>query len=331
MAEIKNEKTDLLKIETKVEGPWIVAWKRFKKNKVSLAGGILFVLIFLSVWIIPFVIDFQLQGDLGYTGVERFGNAMSINIGEHGFDLTNSRQKPSFIDSESEHFLGTDDQGRDILFRVFFGGRMSMNIGFLVAFMTMFLGSTIGILAGYHGGIVDDLLMRFTEIVASLPFLPIMMTLSFIMRWVPQEQTMFVVVIVIGIISWTGLARLVRGQVLSLRELEFMQATEILGLSTTSRLFRHLLPNVLTYIIVSTTLGIGGAILLEAGLSFLGLGVTPPAPSWGNMVQAARTGVILQSFPHMWVPPGLLIILTVVSVNLLGEGLRDALDPKEIR
>lgn len=329
MAELNNEKTEIL--QAKVEGPWVVAWKRFKKNKVSLAGGILFLLILLSVWIVPFVIDYQLQGDLGYTGVERVRNATTIRISQHGFDLANSRQKPSFVDSESDHLLGTDDQGRDILFRVFYGGRMSMNIGFLVAFLTMFIGSTIGVLSGYHGGIVDDILMRFTEIVASLPFLPIMMTLSFIMRWVPQEQTMFVVVLVIGIISWTGLARLVRGQVLSLREQEFMQATEILGLSTGSRLFKHLLPNVLTYVIVSTTLGIGGAILLEAGLSFLGLGVTPPAPSWGNMVQAARTGVILTNFPHMWVPPGLLIILTVVSVNLLGEGLRDALDPKEIR
>lgn len=330
MAENTDKKNEMTK-SVKVEGPWTIAWKRFKKNKISMAGAIMFITIFLSVWIVPFAIDFQLQGELGYTGYERVRRAMDINISEHGFDLSNARQKPSFVDSESDFLLGTDDQGRDILFRVFYGGRMSMTIGFMVAFLTMLLGSTIGVISGYYGGLVDDILMRFTEIVASLPFLPLMMVISFSMRWVDPEQTMLVVVFVIGIISWTGLARIIRGQVLSLREQEFMQATEILGIGTFSRLFRHLLPNVLTYIIVSTTLGIGSAILMEAGLSFLGLGVTPPAPSWGNMVQVARTGTILRNFPHMWIPPGLFIIMTVVSVNLLGEGLRDATDPKEIR
>jgi peptide/nickel transport system permease protein len=148
---------------------------------------------------------------------------------------------------------------------------------------------------------------------------------------VESKYKMYIVMFLIGILSWPGLARMVRGQILSLREQEFMQATEILGLSTRSRIAKHLLPNTFAYIIVSATLGMAGAILTEASLSYLGLGVTPPTPTWGNMIERARSSDVFRNMQWLWVPPGIMIMLTVLSINLLGEGLRDAFDPKEIR
>ena len=183
-----------------------------------------------------------------------------------------------------------------------------------------------------YGGRIDDLLMRIAEIIYSIPFTPTVISISAALMWrVSSESKMYFVMLLIGILSWPGLARLVRGQILSLREQEFMQATEILGISDASKIVRHLLPNTLAFIIVSATLGMAGAILTEAGLSFLGLGVTPPTPTWGNMVERARNTNVFRNMQWLWIPPGVMIMLTVVSINLLGEGLRDAFDPKEIR
>lgn len=311
----------------KPEGPWKIAWNRFKKNKIAVVGGVSFVLIVLAVIIVPMIYTFNLwSGMEGVSTGEVIRETVFVDLRAHGFELSNAEAPPS-----SENLLGTDRQGRDVMFRLFYGGRISMMVGILSAFLTVTLGTLVGGVAGYYGGKIDGFLMRFAEIVQSIPFLPMMMVISAAMRWVPSDQTMLVVVFVVGILSWPGLSRVVRGQILSLREQEFMQATEILGISDTSRIVRHLLPNVLAYIIVSATLGMGGAILLEAGLSFLGLGVSPPMPSWGNMIQTARNSTVFQNYPWIWVPPGLMIMLTVISVNLLGEGLRDAFDPKEIR
>lgn len=311
----------------KPEGPWKIAWNRFKRNKIALVGGISFIAIVIAVIIIPMIYSFNLWRDVeGVTTGQLVRETLNVDLRAHGFELENSEQPPS-----RENLLGTDRQGRDVMFRLFYGGRISMLVGVLSAFLTVTLGTLVGGVAGYYGGKTDGFLMRFAEIVQSIPFLPMMMVISAAMRWVPSEQTMLVVVFVVGILSWPGLARVVRGQILSLREQEFMQATEILGISDTSRIGRHLLPNVLAYIIVSATLGMGSAILMEAGLSFLGLGVTPPMPSWGNMIQTARNSTVFLNYPWIWIPPGLMIMLTVVSVNLLGEGLRDAFDPKEIR
>jgi peptide/nickel transport system permease protein len=171
--------------------------------------------------------------------------------------------------------------------------------------------------------------MRFTEVVTSFPFLPLAITVSAVLGpRVSGEFRMYVTMMVIGILSWPGLARLIRGQILSLRELEFMQAAKALGLSDRRIVTRHLLPNTLAYIIVSATLGMAGAILTESALSFLGLGVTPPTPTWGNMIQYAREFYVLKTRPWLWIPPGVGILLAVMSINLIGDGLRDAFDPK---
>ncbi|MFY9175972.1 MAG: oligopeptide ABC transporter permease [Caldicoprobacterales bacterium] len=291
--------------DSQAMGPWRVAWERFRKNKVAITGAIIFLTIVLLVIIVPILSPYKISE----------------------FELSNKNLPPS-----SKHWLGTDEQGRDVLLRVFYGGRISILIGLITALITVVIGATVGAISGFYGGRVDNFLMRFTEIIYSLPFMPIMITLSFALMWrVPSEQKLFMVMVILAIISWPGLARLVRGQILSLREQDFIVATTALGLSNRSKIFKHLLPNTLSYIIVTATLEMASAILTEASLSFLGLGVIPPTPTWGNMIERARDIKVFSSLPWLWIPPGILIILTVVSINLLGEGLRDAFDPKEIR
>ena len=189
----------------------------------------------------------------------------------------------------------------------------------------------IGGISGYYGGKLDNVLMRFAEIVYSLPFTPMIIAVASTMLWVPQSQKMYTVSLLIGLLSWPGLARLVRGQILTLREQEFMQACEALGISDFSKIFKHLLPNVISLVIVNATLQMASAILTEAGLSFLGMGVTAPTPSWGNLMNLARDSYVFQNYPWEWMPAGLMCLLTVISINLIGEGLRDAFDPKELQ
>jgi len=286
-------------------GPWQIAFERFKKNRVAVVGASLFIIIVLSVIFVPMLSPYEISE----------------------FNLADKEQAPS-----AAHWLGTDEQGRDVLLRLFVGGRISILVGLMAASVSVIIGSLVGGIAGYYGGAIDNFLMRIAEIIYSIPFTPTVISLSAALMWrVSSEQKMYFVMLLIGILSWPGLARLVRGQILSLREQEFMQATEILGISDRSKIVRHLLPNTLAFIIVSATLGMAGAILTEAGLSFLGLGVTPPTPTWGNMVERARNTNVFRNMQWLWIPPGVMIMLTVVSINLLGEGLRDAFDPKEIR
>lgn len=300
-----SKKTNVKVTKIEAIGPWQIAWQRFKKNRVAMIGATLFIIIVLSVIIVPMISPFDL------------------NV----FDLSQKKLPPS-----SKYWLGTDEQGRDVLLRIFLGGRISILVGLMSAGLTVVLGAIIGGIAGYYGGWVDNLLMRFAEIVGSIPFYPTLLSVSAALMWrVTSSQKMYLVMVFIGVLSWPGLARMVRGQILSLREQEFMQAAEVLGISDWSRIIRHLIPNTLSYIIVSATLGMAGGILLESALSFLGLGVTPPTPTWGNMVERARNANVFRTMPWLWLPPGVMIMLTVVSINLLGEGLRDAFDPKELR
>ncbi len=230
----------------------------------------------------------------------------------------------------AQHWLGTDESGRDVLARLMYGGRYSLSIGIVAVGISIIIGTTLGILAGYYGGFVDSLIMRIVDVFMCFPFLSLLIMVSAIMSdlKIPPEYRIFVVMFIIGALSWTGTCRMVRGMVLSLREQEFMQAAEALGLSDARKMFLHLLPNTLAVIIVSATLGIGGAILTESSLSFLGLGVTPPTPTWGNMIQTAQDYYTLTNRWWLWIPPGVCIFLTVISINIFGDGLRDALDPK---
>ena len=220
------------------------------------------------------------------------------------------------------HPLGNDKAGRDVLARIIFAGRVSLTVGLVAAVIASFIATSIGLASGFRGGHVDNLLMRFTEVVMTFPaFFIIIIMVSLL------GPNLLNIMVIIGLLGWPGTARLVRGQVLSLREREFVIASRAVGGSELRQMFVHILPSVMPYVVVSGMLQVGGAILLEAGLSYLGLGVQIPDPTWGNMMIAANSLDILENVPWIWAPPGFAITSTVMAVNFLGDGLRDALDP----
>ncbi len=228
------------------------------------------------------------------------------------------------------HWLGTDANGMDILTRLMYGGRISLLIGFIVILIETVLGVILGGIAGYFGKWVDNLIMRIVDIFYCIPSLPLIIILGSIMDQMkldPQVR-IYVMMLVLGLLGWPGVARMVRGQILSLREQEFMTATEAMGISVSRRIFKHLIPNVIPQLIVICTMGLGGIILTESTLSFLGLGVKFPFASWGNIISAVSTVHVMTNYWFVWIPAGLCILLTVLAFNFIGDGLRDAFDPK---
>jgi len=281
----------------RVQSPrWEPLVRAFTRNRLAVIGSWIVVLAYLLALLAPVLAPFDpsAQGD-----------------------LINARlSAPS-----GEHLLGTDHFARDILSRMLYGARVSLSIGFIAVAISASLGTLVGATAGYLGGWVDTILMRTVDVVISFPRLILLITVIAVF-----QPSIFLIVVVLGLTQWPGTARLVRGEVLSLREREYIQAAEVLGFSRVRILARHLVPNALVPVIVAATLGIGNTIVLEAGLSFLGLGVQPPTPSWGTMVADGRNFLTrawwLSTFP------GLAIVIVVLAFNLVGDGLRDALDPR---
>ena len=232
---------------------------------------------------------------------------------------------PSFA-----HPLGTDDHGMDVLTRLMYGGRISLMVGFVVMILENIIGIIIGGISGYFGGWTDTLLMRFVDLFNSIPYYPMMIIAGAIMDSLEVDpyKRIFLLMAIMGIMGWTGVARVVRGQILSLREQDFMVATEATGIRVSRRIFIHLVPNVMPLLIVQATMGLGGIILTEATLSFLGLGIKYPLASWGSIINAASQIYVMTNFWFIWIPAGLLIVLTVLGFNFVGDGLRDAFDPK---
>ena len=230
----------------------------------------------------------------------------------------------------AEHWLGTDANGMDVLTRLMYGGRISLMIGFVVVILETILGVILGGIAGYFGRWVDNIIMRVVDVFNCIPGYPIYIILGAIMdaQKVDPTQRIFYLMIALGILGWPGIARIVRGQILSLREQEFMTATEATGISVKRRIFRHLVPNVIPQLIVIDTMSLGGIILTEATLSFLGLGVKYPLASWGSIINAVSNSFVMTNYLFVWIPAGLLILLTVLGFNFIGDGLRDAFDPK---
>jgi peptide/nickel transport system permease protein len=278
------------------DSQWSIAARHFKKNRLAMAGLGVMILLYIVTLITPLIAPFD--------------------PAEQGNIILSRYLPPS-----GEHLMGTDKFGRDIFSRTLYGARISLTIGFIAVAISITLGTLIGAFAGYFGGIVDGILMRFTDMMLSFPRLVLLIVVIALF-----EPNIYLVVIVLGLTGWMGTARLVRGEVLSLREREFVQAARALGMGDWRIIFRHVIPNTMAPVIVSATLGIGQTILTEASLSFLGLGVQPPTPSWGNMVSDGRDALI----NAWWIAtfPGLAIVITVVAFNLLGDGLRDALDPR---
>jgi peptide/nickel transport system permease protein len=233
-------------------------------------------------------------------------------------DLVASRQGPS-----REHWLGTDDIGRDVFSRVVHGARVSLSVGVVAVTIYVVIGTVLGAVSGYFGGRVDSVIQRLTDAVMCFPSLIIIISAVAILG-----PSIYNVMLVIGLLSWPAICRIVRAQFLGLREREFVEAARSMGAGNARIIFRHILPNAIAPIIVAATFGIASAILTEAGLSFLGLGVQPPTASWGNLVNTAQSAAVLKQMPWLWIPPGSLIALAVLSINFVGDGLRDTFDPR---
>ena len=273
--------------------------------------------------------------DFVYTGAdgETYDYKVSYNPDTKGWTVLQSKETyvfDTYASPSREHWLGTDRNGMDMMTRLMYGGRVSLVIGFIVEIISTVLGVILGGLSGYFGKWVDMLIMRIVDVFYCIPSMPIIIILGAAMdnTGVDPQIRMIYLMLILGFLGWPGMARLVRGQILSLREQEFMTATEACGISASRRIFRHLVPNVIPQLIVSCTMGLGGTIITEATLSFLGLGVKFPFASWGNIINDVNNTFVLQNYWFIWIPAGVLLLLTVLAFNLVGDGLRDAFDPK---
>ncbi len=269
-------------------------WTRFNRNKLAMSGlimvGGLFLVSLLAPWLAPYDPSF-------------------INL------------KEGLMPPSPQHWLGTDPLGRDVLSRIIFGSQVSLKVGFVAVGLATLIGVLVGAAAGYYGGWVDLVLMRFVDLMLCFPsFFLILAVIALL------EPNIWNIMVVIGVTGWMGVARLVRAEFLSLKEREFVVAARALGASDVRLILRHLLPNALAPVMVSATLGVAGAILTESALSFLGLGVQPPTPSWGNILTAGKDNIEIAWWLSVF--PGLAILITVMSYNLLGEGIREAIDPR---
>lgn len=244
--------------------------------------------------------------------------------------LKESRVITMFEFPSSAHLLGTDSNGMDVMTRLMYGGRISLMVGFVVVILETLIGVVLGGISGYFGGWVDTAIMRFVDLFNCIPFYPIVMIIGTVMDKMEIDpiKRIFILMAVLGILGWTSIARVVRGQILSLREQDFMVATEATGIRVSRRIFKHLVPNVMPLLIVQATMSLGGIIITEATLSFLGLGVKYPLASWGSIINAATNVHVMTNYWFIWIPAGLLIVLTVLGFNFVGDGLRDAFDPK---
>jgi len=294
------ELTQEKEVSTRVEGYWYLVVKRLKKHKLAVFSMFVLIAVILLCVVGPYFTRYTMN---------EMGNA-----------TTDVLKAPSL-----KHWFGTDELGRDVFTRVLLGGRVSLLVGFASVFSALFVGIIVGAYAGYYGGILDTVLMRFTDIMFSIPVLPLLVVLSSVI----PGAGIWKIIMVIALFGWMTDARIIRGMFLSLRESEYNEAARAIGVSSTRIIWRHLLPNTLAPIIVSATLGVGGNIIYEAALSYLGFGVMPPDPSWGNILQNAQYAMAIA--PWLVWTPGLAILITVIAFNFLGDGLRDAMDPKLYR
>jgi len=330
----------------KVISPGRLVLRRFFRSKLSLIGLVTLFLMFLFSFLGPVISPW---GEVEITGDYKWVTSIlphQIVVEELNEDTGLMEEVTYYFYEVSEpykvyaktppswtHPLGTDQYGYDVLTRLMYGGRVSLLLGFIVIFSEVIIGLFFGSLAGYFGGWVDQVIMRVVDVFNCLPGLPILMlAAALIDGWgVPARLRIYYLMGILTFFGWAGIARLVRGQILGIRELEYMVAAEATGLSTKRKIFKHIIPNVMPQIIVQATLGLGGIILAESTLSYLGIGVPFPYSAWGTMISStsgAEGRDILQNYPNIWVPAGICIVMAVLAFNFIGDGLRDAFDPK---
>ena len=281
-------------MQTQVSHLYELYWNRFRTNRFAMAGAAVVLVLFVLSFLAPFITPYDPDAIDAYRVL---------------------------LPPNAEHWFGTDELGRDVLTRVIFGARISLKVGFVAVGIAVLVGTVVGLVAGFYGGWVDTVLMRFVDIMLCFPtFFLILAVIAML------EPSIWYIMIIIGLTGWMGVARLVRAEVLSLRERDFVLAARAIGASDLRIMFRHIFPNAMTPVLVSATLGVAGAILTESALSFLGIGVQPPTPSWGNILTSGKDYIEFAWWLSLF--PGLAILVTVLSYNLLGEGIRDALDPR---
>ncbi len=315
--------------------PMRLVLRRFFRSKLSIVGLVMIAFLFIFSFLGPVFCEWG-EGEQDESRTESHYEFLYTYTDENGEvikvleEYTYVGNMNTYAPPSSRHLLGTDDHGYDVFVRLMYGGRISLMIGFIVVILETLIGIVLGGLAGYFGGWVDQLIMRIVDIFNCIPTLPILLIASAVIdSWnLSPDQQIYVLMVVITLFSWSGVARLVRGQIISLREQEYMTATEVMGLPTWRKIFKHLIPNVMPQLIVSMTLGLGSVILYESTLSYLGLGVQLPKAAWGTMIAQVNDPVIFQYHVNCWLPAGILIVIAVLGFNFVGDGLRDAMDPK---
>ncbi|MBM7579756.1 oligopeptide ABC transporter permease [Jeotgalibacillus terrae] len=282
--------------------PWAIARRKFLRNKLAMISSF----FLLTVIIVSFLAPYVTTADIS-----------KVNIMQMSLEPSN------------EHWLGTDKSGRDVFTRLLYGGRVSLLVGMACTTLVVLFGTIVGSIAGFYGGVVDSVLMRFTDFVLNFPFLVFVIVLSTIFYGLVDGLT--ILIVVISLLSWGGVARIVRSKILAEKENEYILAAVSIGCKPSKVIIKHLLPNVLSTIIVQSTILFAGLIVAESGLSYLGFGVPQTIPSWGNMLSASQESDVLSNKPWIWMPPAIILTVTILSINFIGEGLKDAFNPKSQR
>lgn len=334
--------TEVKELETYKEmSPFRLVMRRFFRSKLSIVGLVMIAFLFALCFIGPLCYtrwkdgSNDMRDERPITEINsyvKYYNDVDKNKITATEVVTVDLPVRRYQGISWDHLLGTDDEGYDVFTRLMEGGKISLTIGFIVVILETLIGVILGGIAGYFGGMVDQIIMRIVDIFNCVPTLPILLiAASVIKSWeIPPESNanIYLLMVMITIFSWSGVARLVRGQILMLREQEYMTATEVMGIPVWRRIFVHLLPNVMPQLIVSMTLGLGSVILYESTLSYLGLGIQHPKAAWGTMIAKADVREILQYHVNVWLPAGIMIVIAVLGFNFVGDGLRDAMDPK---
>jgi len=345
--EEKNEQLQAEVVDTEVPldknvrlmSPTRMVVRRFFRSKLSILGLVMVLALFIFSFFGPMIYTRWGEIELDESGKTKYATSettYTVDGVEYTLrQTTETYLKDNFLSAPSaDHILGTDNEGYDVFVRLMYGGRISLTVSFIAVFLITILGVVLGGVSGYFGGWIDNLIMRICDVLMCLPGVPILLIISTILDAsdIDAKYRIYLLMIYLTFISWTGTARLVRGQILSLREQEYMVAAEAMGYSTFRKIFKHLVPNVMPQLIVQMTLSLGSMILYEATLSYLNLGVKPPYAAWGTMINIISTNQdVLQNHWYVWVPAGICIVIAVLGFNFVGDGLRDALDPKARR